>query len=291
MLKRGLSIDFRPFPMTTTTVYDSSQQRLPFFSTFKNFWTYRGLIRLLAVKNVTRRYKRSILGVWWTLLNPLLMTLIYFVVFGALFGRDSGEQFPYLVYLISGLIVAGFFSEAVVACGSAIVGSRGILQRMQVPPEVFSISAGIAASINFAISVAPLAVVMVIMGVSIPWSTIWLAPLLALALLVLVTGLGLIVASAAVFFYDVIDFVKVLTQLASLGAATFYPLAWVDERFHPLLKANPLFHYVDTFRKLFYRGELPDMLNLAMVVGSAVFALVVGAYVFSRSWRNLVVRL
>ena len=277
--------------MTTTAVYDSAQENLPFLSTFKNFWTYRGLIRLLTVKNVTARYKRSVLGVWWTLLTPLLMTAIYFVVFGSLFSRSAGEEFPYLVYLISGLIVAGFFAEAVVACGSAIVGSRGILQRMHVPPEVFAISAGLAGAVNFAISVVPLGVVMVVMGVSVPWSTIFFSPILALFLLVLVTGLGLMVASAAVFFYDVIDFVKVLTQLAALGAATFYDLSWVDEKFHPFLKANPLFHYVDVFRKLFYRGEMPDLLNVLMVVGSSVVALGLGAYVFSRSWRNLVIRL
>ncbi len=277
--------------MTTTTVYDSAQQRLPLLSTFRNFWEYRGLIKLLTAKNVTARYKRSVLGVWWTLLTPLLMTAIYFVVFGALFSRSAGEEFPYLVYLISGLIVAGFFAEAIVACGSAIVGSRGILQRMQVPPEVFAIAAGLAGAVNFAISVLPLVVVMIVMGVSIPWSTIFLSPILALFLLVLVTGLGLMVASAAVFFYDVIDFVKVLAQLAALGAATFYDLSWVDEKFHPVLKANPLFHYVDVFRKLFYRGELPDLLNTVMVLGSAIFALILGAYVFSRSWRNLVVRL
>lgn len=277
--------------MTTTTVYDSAQQRLPLLSTFRNFWEYRGLIKLLTAKNVTARYKRSVLGVWWTLLTPLLMTAIYFVVFGALFSRSAWEEFPYLVYLISGLIVAGFFAEAIVACGSAIVGSRGILQRMQVPPEVFAIAAGLAGAVNFAISVLPLVVVMIVMGVSIPWSTIFLSPILALFLLVLVTGLGLMVASAAVFFYDVIDFVKVLAQLAALGAATFYDLSWVDEKFHPVLKANPLFHYVDVFRKLFYRGELPDLLNTVMVLGSAIFALILGAYVFSRSWRNLVVRL
>lgn len=277
--------------MTTTTVYDSAQQRLPFFSTFKNFWKYRGLIKLLTAKNVTARYKRSVLGIWWTLLNPLLMTVIYFVVFGSLFGRDSGESFPYLVYLISGLIVAGFFGEGVIACGSAIVSSRGILQRMQVPPEVFSLSAALAAAVNFMISVLPLGVVMLIMGVSFPLSTIFFVPLLALSLLVLITGLGLLVASAAVFFYDVIDFVKVLTQLLALGAATFYPLEIVPDRFIPFLKANPLFHFVDVFRKLFYRGEMPSAFNLIMVVGSSVLALGLGAYVFSRSWRNLVVRL
>ncbi|MBT8200085.1 MAG: ABC transporter permease [Acidimicrobiia bacterium] len=277
--------------MTTTTVYDSAEQRLPFLTTFKHFWEYRDLIKLLTVKNVTARYKRSVLGVWWTLLNPILTTLIYFVVFEKLFGRDSADEFPYLIYLISGIIVAGFFSEAVIACGSAIVGSRGILQRMQVPPEVFSFAAAIAAAVNFVISVVPLVAAMVLLGVEIPWNTVFLAVIPAAFLLLLVTGLGLIVASAAVFFYDVIDFVKVLTQLISLGSASFFSLSWVSERYQPIIKANPLFHYIDMFRKFFYRGEMPDALNWMMVVGSAVLALGLGAYVFSRSWKNLVVRL
>ena len=75
--------------MTTTTIYDSAQPRLPLLSEFRHFWTYRGLIGLLVNRDLTVRYKRSLLGVWWTLLNPLLTAGIMYLIFGQLFGRAS----------------------------------------------------------------------------------------------------------------------------------------------------------------------------------------------------------
>jgi ABC-2 type transport system permease protein len=274
---------------TATRVYDSSQRGTPFLRTFDNFWRYRGLVRLLTIKDITTRYKRSVLGVWWTLLNPILLTLVYWMVFGNLFGRGDGED-PFLIYLITGIITTTYFGQGVVASGSAIVGSRGILVKMQVPPEIFSLSAAMAAGVNFAISAVPLLATVLLLQGSIPWTVVFV-PFVALCLLMVVTGLGLVVGSAAVYFYDIIDFVKVLTNVANLTAATFYPLSIIPPQFIPVIKANPLFHYNEVLRSLFYRGSAPDTISLLVVVLTALASLGLGVYVFSRTWRNLVVRL
>jgi ABC-type polysaccharide/polyol phosphate export permease len=272
----------------TSTIYDSAQPRLPLLSEFRHFWTYRGLIRLLVNRDLTVRYKRSLLGVWWTLLNPLLTAGIMYLVFGQLFkGRFGATDEPYVVYLLSGVMFMTFFSQGVMATGSAITGASGILSKVYVPAEVFSISTALAAGVNFVISLIPLVVAQLIVGAGIPW-TIILVPIPALAMLAFVAGLGLLIASAAVFFYDVLDLTRVGVQLVTYLTPMFWPLSIIPEQYQPLLKINPLFSYLEVFRGFMYRGEFAEWWAFVIMLGSALLVLVLGVWVFARSWRQMV---
>ena len=271
----------------TTTFYDSDKARRPLISEFRNIWDHRGLVRLLVTRDLTVRYKRSLLGVWWTFLNPLLTTAVLWVVFGQFF-RFETPGVPYIVYLLSGILLIMYFSQATIASGSAIVNNAGILSKVYVPAEVFSFSAATAAAANFVISLAILLVVQVLTGVGIPW-TVVLVPIPILAMLALTAGLGLLIASAAVRFFDVIDFSAVLIQLVSYLTPTFYPIEIVPDRFLFLIYANPLYSYLVVFRAFVYEGVAPPTWNLLYMAASAVIALAVGVWVFSRSWKSLVV--
>jgi ABC-type polysaccharide/polyol phosphate export permease len=156
-------------------------------SEIQNLWDYRGLVRLLVVRDLTVRYKRSTLGVWWTVLNPLLAMVILWIVFGQIF-RFSVPGIPYIVYLLSGIIFFTFFSQGVYAAGSAIVNNSSILTKVAVPPEVFSVSAAAAAAANFIISLVPLLMIQLATGTGIPW-TVVLVPIPILALLLLIAGI------------------------------------------------------------------------------------------------------
>ena len=187
-------------------VYDSAQARRPLITELQNLWNYRGLIRLLVSRELTVRYKRSALGVWWTLLNPLITTAIMWLVFGQIFGSrfgDTGAE-PYVLYLLAGVLFMTFFSQGLLATGAAITGSASILTKVYVPAEVFSFATSIAGGVNFLISLIPLVIVQLITGQGIPW-TILLVPIPILAMLALVTGLGMLIAAGAVFFYDVLE--------------------------------------------------------------------------------------
>jgi len=247
-------------------------------------------LRLLVNRELSVRYKRSSFGVWWTLLNPILTTAIMWVVFSQIFGQGrfgvSSDE-PYVVYLLAGVLFFTFFSQGLLATGSAITGSASILTKVYVPAEVFSFATALAGVANFAISLAPLLVVQLIAGVGIPW-TILLSPVPVVAMLALVTGLGMLVAAAAVRFYDVIELTRVLVILLTYATPVFYPISIIPERFLSFVYANPLFSYLEVFRSLFYRGEIPPLWQWAMVVGSALVALGLGVWAFSRSWRNLV---
>jgi ABC-type polysaccharide/polyol phosphate export permease len=275
---------------TSTLIYDSDAPQHPFIDPFRNFWTHRSLLRLLIGRDLTVRYKRSVLGVWWTILNPLLTTMVMWLVFSQIFRRTDANV-PFIVYLLTGvLMISMFFSQGVIAAGSSLVSGRGILSKIRVPGEIFALTAAGAAMMNFFIGLIPLAIVMLATGTPIPWTWI-LIPLPALAMLCLVTGIGMLIAAAAVHFFDVLDLVRVVVQLSIWMVPTFYPLDMIPEHLQIVIKINPLYSYLVIFRYFAYGGLVPELWHYAMMIGSALVMLAVGVYVFSRSWRNLVVLL
>lgn len=275
----------------TLPVYDSDKRRTALVAPFASFVDHRDLIRLLVVRDITVRYKRSALGVWWTLLNPLLTTAVLWAVFSQIFRfAEADITVPFVVYLLSGVLIVTFFAQGVTAVGGSIVNSAAILTKVYVPPEIFAIAAAAAAMTNFFLSLVPLLLIQLLVGVGIPWTAL-LAWIPALALLALVTGVGLIVASIAVYFYDVMDLTAVGVQLISYMTPSFYPIAIVPDNLRVFIMANPLYAYLVTFRSLVYMGELPPVWAMAYMTVTAVGFLALGVWTFSRSWKNLVVLL
>jgi ABC-type polysaccharide/polyol phosphate export permease len=211
------------------------------------------------------------------------------IVFGTIF-RFETPGVPYVIYLLSGILLITYFGQAVMASGSAIVNSAGILTKVYVPPEVFSVAAAIAASVNFMISLAILLIIQVVMGVGIPWTVI-LVPIPALAMLALSAGLGLLIAAAAVHFFDVLDLTGVAIQLISYLTPTFYPLSIVPDNLLWFIHLNPLYSYLTVFRELVYGNAGAEWWMWVYMLASALIVLITGVYVFSRSWRRLVILL
>jgi ABC-type polysaccharide/polyol phosphate export permease len=277
--------------MTSTTVYDSAAIRRPLIDPFVNIWQSRSLIRLLVARDLTLRYKRSVLGVWWTVLNPLLTTLVFWFVFSAIFQRSGDSDAPFVVYLLSGvLLISSFFSQGSLAGGSSLIGSRAILSKIRVPGEVFAVTAAVAAMVNFLIGLVILAALQVVTGWGIPW-TVLLVIIPATAMLLLVTGFGMLIAAAAIHFYDVLDFVRVLLQMAIWLVPTFYPISIVPTDLQFLIRINPLFSYLEVFRGFMYEGTFAPTWNFVYMGVSAVVMLMIGVWVFSRSWREAAVKL
>ena len=192
--------------------------------------------------------------------------------------------------MLSGILLVTYFSQAVIASGSAIVSSAGVLSKVYVPAEVFSFSAATAAAVNFMIGVVVLLTIQVFSGVGIPW-TVVLVPVVVVCMLAFTAGLGLLVASAAVHYFDVIDLTAVVIQLIGYLTPTFYPITIVPENFRWIIYANPLYSYLTVFRGFVYEGQFAPAWNFVYMFGSAVVVLIVGVWVFSRSWRTLVVLL
>jgi ABC-type polysaccharide/polyol phosphate export permease len=294
--------DILPHVTTSLPVYDSDQLRTPLVSEFRNLWKYRGLVKLLVGRDLTVRYKRSVLGVWWTLLNPLMMTGVLYLVFGVAFpqGRFGEVGEPFILYLISGVLMITYFSQGLLATGAAITNSSDILSKVYVPSEVFAFSTAVAALANFIISLIPMFIIQAIVDVSDGGDGSWfhftmvLGPIPVLAMLALVTGGGMIIAAAAVWFYDVLSLMGVVVQLLYYLSPVFYDVSFVGgaESFAGrVITANPLFSYLEVFRDVMYRGVVSPLWQWGMILGSAAVFLVAGVWVFSKAWRGLVAQL
>jgi ABC-type polysaccharide/polyol phosphate export permease len=276
---------------TAASIYDSDAPQRPIIDPFINIWKRRSLIRLMTARDLTVRYKRSVLGVWWTVLNPLLTTLVYWFVFSNIFERAGADQAPFIIYLLSGtLLVSVFFSQGSIAGGSSLMGGRSILSKVRVPGEVFAVTASMAAAVNFVIGLVILAALQLATGWYVPWTVI-LVPIPTIAMLLLVTGFGMLIAAAAIHFYDVLDFVRVILSLVIWLVPTFYPLDILPENIQFLVKINPLYSYLVVFRGFMYEGVFAPTWNFVYMFASALVILFFGVWVFSKSWKQAAVRL
>lgn len=266
--------------------YDSDRRLPPLVAEAMNLWEFRGLARLLIVRDLTLRYKRSVLGIWWTLLNPMLLTGVMWLVFSAVFRFEIPGDVPYIVYLVSGVLFITFFSQGINVVGTSLVVASTIISKVYVPPEIFALSAAGAAGINFAISLIPLVVISLVTGWGVP-VTMFLVPIPALALLMLITGLGLLIATAAIRFADALDLAALAVLLIGYLTPTFYPISIVPEQYRSLLFANPLYSYLSVFRQLAYGAEAAPLWAWLVMAVTSFGALTVGLYVFGRRWPSL----
>lgn len=273
-----------PRELVGARVYDSAAPARPLLDELRNLRTYRGLLAILVRRDVVLRYKRSVLGVWWTLLDPLLTTLVLWIVLSQVF-RASIPGVPYVIYLLSGVLLFRYFEQATLTVGSSLVDSSGILSRVYAPAEVFALAPAAAACVNFAVGLVPLFALIVLLGVGVP-PTALLIPLPALALLLAASGLGLVLASVAVRFHDVLPLATAGMFLLGWLTPTFYPLDAVGERFQLVIELNPLHHYLLVFRELAYGGTSGPWSSWAVIAVTALGAFVAGTYVFARSWRS-----
>ena len=263
-------------------VYDSARPPAPLADELHALWRWRGLLRLLVTREVVLRYKRSLLGVWWVLLNPLLTMAVLWVVFSHVFRFETGV--PYAVYLLSGLVLYTFFDQAVSGAGGAMLSNAAVLSKVHVPSEVVCVSVALGAAVNFALGLLPLLAIMLIAGVALQ-PTLPLVLLPAVLLLVTAVGLGLLLAPLTVRFQDTTQITRVALLLGLYASPVFWPPSIVEGRWGDAIEVNPLFHFLRAVRATLYEGTLGPWSAWAVMAGTAAVSLVVGLLVFHRTSR------
>lgn len=270
-----------------TAEYDSAALKDPFRSALSDLLSYRGLVRLLVTRDLTVRYKRSLLGVSWTVLNPLLTSLVMWTVFNELFRFHIPGGVPYIVYLISGILVTTYVQQGVTMTGASMTGAATVLTKVYVPPVVFAISTAAAGAVNFLLGLVPLLLIQLILGVGVPW-TILLLPIPLVCLMAVVAGAGLLVAALGIEYNDVLDLTNVLLLIVGYLTPTFYPITVIPVSYRRYFLLNPLWSFVDAFRHLEYGGSIPPWTTCLIVILSAAVSLGLGMLVFLRRWPRLV---
>lgn len=257
-------------------IYDSSNRLHPLLEELIALLKYKELIIQFVSRSIKTRYKRSFLGVVWTMLNPLMTMIVLTLVFSSIF-RFSVKNYP--VYVLSGLVVWGFFSSATSSAMGEMIWSGSLLSRIYVPKSVFAVSAVGTGLVNLFFSLIPLIVISLALGIHFNLSILTL-PLAVLLLSAFALGIGLLLATAAVFFADMLPVYEVILTIWMYATPIIYPIEAVQD-YAWLLKLNPLYYLVEIFRKPFFEGVIPDLQVWLIAAVSATVALVLGGLIFT----------
>ena len=248
---------------------------------------YRFLIKQLVDRDFKAKYKRSVLGVFWSFLNPLLNMAVQYVVFSNLFRFDI-PYFP--VYLLCGNVIFTYFSESCGMALTSIVGNASLITKVYVPKYIYPLTRILSSLINLLISMIPLIAVALISGLlPAPAYILSLYAFVCLALFCL--GLGMLLSAAMVFFRDIQFLWGVLTTIWMYLTPIFYPVSALPEAAQRIVMMNPLYYYVTFVRTCIIDGVSPEPTMYAQCLLYAIAALVVGAWVFKRNQDKFVLYL
>ncbi|MDR3313010.1 MAG: ABC transporter permease [Oscillospiraceae bacterium] len=257
---------------------------------FRELYAYRYLMREIVVKNIKIQYRNSVLGMFWTFLQPLLTTLVLVSLFSTLFGNATASMINYPIYVLTGRLLYEFYSQSTKRAMRSITGSASVLKKVKVPKYIYPLANIVSNFITFLISLLVLVgfiVFFLFVGDKPPvinWH-ILLMPVPLLILFLLCTGVGLILSTLSVFFKDVEYLYDVFCLLLFYGTPIFYaPSKLGDSKIRQMaLQANPLYSIVEMFRDCVLRGRLLNPNHLLYALGFSLLMLLIGGLVF---WRK-----
>ena len=248
---------------------------------------YRFLIKQLVSRDFKAKYKRSILGVFWSFLNPLLTMIVQYIVFSNLFRFDI----PYYpVYLLSGIIVFNYFSEACGMALTSIIGNATLITKVYVPKYIYPLTRILSSLVNLLISMIPLIIVTMLSGLH-PTKAYLLIPFMLVCLAMFCLGLGMLLSAAMVFFRDIQFLWGVLTMIWMYLTPIFYPESILPERVVWVLKVNPLYYFINFLRSCVMDGVSPEPVVYVQCFLISLCVLAVGAWVFKKSQDKFVLYL
>jgi len=253
----------------------------------KNFLKFQPLLEELVSRDVKIKYRRSVLGVFWTLLNPLLMMIVLSVVFSNLFKFDI-DNFP--LYLLSGQVIFNFFNDATTNAMSAIVGNAALIKKVYVPKYMFVLSRVFSSFINLLASCTALFLVMIATRAELHW-TLLLAVVPITLLVLLSLGIGLFLSAITVKFRDVMHLYSVLMTVLMYLSPVIYPMSILPEWLHGLVMLNPLTNIIIMFREVVLYNTVFSAESLILTVVETIIFMVIGIYVFRKKQDEFILNL
>jgi ABC-type polysaccharide/polyol phosphate export permease len=271
-----------------SSIYDSSA-RTNYISELTTYlWKQRDLITLLVKRDISVRYKRSVLGLLWTMLNPLLTSLVLWFVFVTIFKPKLADGTQFAPYVLAGVLIMTFFNQGFMAAAESISNGVGILQKVYVKPQVFAVAAAVSNAINFILGLFALVIVTLMVGDGISI----FAPLtlfVVLSMLGLTIGLALMSSILFIRFDDSKNIIAITLQLLYYLTPIFYPKDILDDRVRFLVSINPLTSYLDVFRHVFANTGSATQFDWIYMSSSSITALFLGLAIFKRYWARSVV--
>lgn len=231
------------------------------------------------MRDIKVKYRRSILGLFWSILNPLMMMVVITTVFQNIF-RIKVENFP--IYYLTGSTIFGLFSEASNSAMTSVLNASSLIKKVYIPKYIFPLEKVLFAFVNFMFSLIAVIFMFLVLRFHVTWTALlFFVP--ALYVLVFSIGVGLVLSSTSIFFRDIVHLYSVVLLAWQYLTPIVYPFEALPDKVKMVMSFNPMYHYVDYFRQVLMYGTIPSLTSNLVCLGFSVFALLVGLHVFKKN--------
>jgi ABC-type polysaccharide/polyol phosphate export permease len=250
-------------------------------SAINRYWE---LVYVLARRELKVRYRGSFLGVYWSLFNPLMMTGLYAIIFGAAFKKYYHDSlWEYILAAFTGLTVIQFYNGSTSQALVSIVSNDSLLNKVKLPVSIFPISIIVANTFQLLIGMLPLLIIVTIF--LSPYSSsivnVIAIPIPLIGLILISTGIGFLTSALYVFFRDLPFLYELIQFVILMGSPTFYPAEIVDPKVSLFLELNPLYPVIESLRQVVLSGNSPDILLMSRAILSGLIILTIGWICFN----------
>ena len=252
-----------------------------FKNVFINLKKYSFLLQQLVSRDFKVKYKRSILGIVWSLLYPILTMTVLAIVFSNVF-KFSTPGVSYLAYLMSGLVMFNYFSEASNLAMSSVVSNFALLNKIYIPKYIFPLSKCLFVGINFLLTLIPLYIVIFATGTGNNIYHLFL-PYAFICLFMFTLGVGLILSAVSVFLRDMFYIYGIIVMMWTYLTPIMYDIKLIAENLQPWLKLNPMYHYINFVREIVLYGRVPQPFTWGVCLISSMMVLMIGVMVFKKT--------
>ncbi len=253
-------------------------------SHFKKLVAYRELLFSLTKKELKVKYRGSVLGFFWSLLNPVLMMLVYSFVFSMIL-RQGIQEFA--IFLLCALLPYNFFSNSVNYGSGSIISNANLVKKIYFPKEIIPLSIVLSNLINFMLELVVLFIVLSIFGYKF-YMYLYLLPLVILVQVIFVSGISMLISALNVFFRDLQHLITILMLVWFFATPIIYPLSMVPERFQFWMQLNPMAVFASYYRNIFYFVKYPEGMQwpsleiIIICLGITFIFFFAGYYVFKK---------
>ena len=251
-----------------------------------NFLAYKNLLKELVRRDVKTKYRRSVLGMLWSVLNPLGMMIIMSIVFSHVF-RSNIENFP--VYLMCGQVIFNFYNEASTVAMSSVLGNASLIKKVYVPKYLFPVSKVCSCFVNLVTSFIALVIVIVATGTKLSWTAL-LVFIPVIYVFVFSLGMGLMLSALVVTFRDLQHLYGILITAWMYMTPIFYPVDMLPGWVADLVRLNPLANFIEMFRDVILYNVVPSGILQAKCIVSCVVALGLGLWIFYKQQDTFILK-
>jgi homopolymeric O-antigen transport system permease protein len=263
--------------------------KVAMFESLKNLYKYRVLIRTLVSRELKARYRGSFLGFFWSFFNPLLLLIVYTIVFNYILPNRGLETQPYALFLFTGLLPWTWFSSSLLEASNVIIAGGNLIKKIIFPAEVLPFVSVLANMVHFLFGTPILFLFILIYRVPLSWHALFF-PVIIFVQLILTLGFALWIASLSVHFRDLRDILANLLTLWFFCSPIIYPFNLslfqnskdVPKFFQYVLYLNPVSYLMDSYHQAIFYGRMPDLKHLVIIFILSIVIFLSGYFVFDR---------